>query len=144
MMLKLLCILSLAIVLKTEIVQILSLNRHGARYALNSLYDGNNTKNDWGELTAVGMRQHYTYGQNLRKLYVDDAKLLLPSYNHSQIEAYSTKYNRTIMSLVSQFQGMYPEGTGTQLPNLDQKLLVPPYKYNDDINERKFALPLGR
>ena len=43
--------------------------RHGARYYLNKYYDWNTT--NWGELSAVGMRQHQKLGQMLKRDYID-------------------------------------------------------------------------
>lgn len=45
-----------------ELAQVVSIFRHGARYTINSLYDGNDTKYIWGELSPAGMRQHQTFG----------------------------------------------------------------------------------
>lgn len=50
------------IVVDSKLVQVVSLFRHGSRYVLNSLYDGNDTKYIWGELTSTGMRQHQNLG----------------------------------------------------------------------------------
>lgn len=59
---KCILLLTLIAIAATKLVQVVSFFRHGARYALNSLYDGNETKYIWGELTSVGMRQHQTFG----------------------------------------------------------------------------------
>lgn len=42
----------------TKLAQVVSMFRHGSRYVLNSLYDGNDTRWMWGELASTGMRQH--------------------------------------------------------------------------------------
>lgn len=60
-------ILLLFTVANSKLEQVVSFFRHGARYALNSYYDGNDTKYTWGELTSVGMRQHQGLGEILRK-----------------------------------------------------------------------------
>ena len=52
---------------EAKLHQVVSAFRHGARYHLNSMYDGNDTRPLWGELTAVGMRMHQTLGKTLRK-----------------------------------------------------------------------------
>lgn len=52
---------------QSKLVQVVSMFRHGARYHLNSLYDGNTTLPYWGELTGVGMKQHQSLGDTLRK-----------------------------------------------------------------------------
>ena len=63
----LLSFLILFILATPKLVQVVSYFRHGARYHLNSLYDGNTTRDFWGELTGVGMRQHQTLGKILKK-----------------------------------------------------------------------------
>ena len=50
-----------------KLYQVLSLCRHGARYHEKDMWDGNDTKSMWAELTGVGMRQHKTIGELLRK-----------------------------------------------------------------------------
>lgn len=54
-----------------ELLSIVTLCRHGARYHLNDQYDGNSTYAMWGQLTGVGMREHYNLGQIYRKKYVE-------------------------------------------------------------------------
>jgi hypothetical protein len=66
-----------------ELVQLVNMFRHGARYHLNSYYDGNETLPNWGQLTSVGMRQHYTFGSMVRDLYSTQLKFLRPNFNHS-------------------------------------------------------------
>ena len=41
-----------------KLAQVVSIFRHGARYPLSSIYDGNDTRYMWGELASAGMRQH--------------------------------------------------------------------------------------
>lgn len=38
----------LVIVTQSKLAQVVSFFRHGSRYVLNSLYDGNDTKYMWG------------------------------------------------------------------------------------------------
>jgi len=49
----------------SRLYQVVSLFRHGARYHLNSYYDGNSTLDQWGEITPAGMRQHQNLGKIL-------------------------------------------------------------------------------
>lgn len=129
----------------STLVQILSLTRHGARYPINTLFDGAELASMWGELTAVGMQQHYQLGSLFRRQYVTAEQLVSERFNHSQIEAFTTHYNRTIDSMTSFVSGLYPPGTGAEFPNpVDSSLLVPPYRYQDNIPESKFALPSGK
>jgi len=110
----------LIIVLLVAVVQVVSLFRHGARYHINSYYDGNSTKEVWGELTAVGMRQHETLGKMLRKEYIDKLNFIGSTYKHGEIEIYTTDVNRTFQSVISQLYGLYPLGTGSRMPFVDK------------------------
>lgn len=55
---------------ESKLFQVVSLTRHGARYHVNSFGDGDDTKPLWGELTAVGMRQHQKLGRLFRAEYI--------------------------------------------------------------------------
>jgi len=87
------------------------------------------------------MRQHYNLGQLMRQQYVERLKFLRPSYNHSEIEVFSTTVNRAIDSATSHLIGLYPDGTGPTVPkDFNASLLVPPFKYSDDLGGES-ALP---
>lgn len=117
--------------------------RHGGRYHINSVYDGGQTHADWGQLTSVGMNQHCAFGGLLRDLYVKKLGFIRPSFNHSEVEVYSTNVDRTIMSAQSNLFGWFPSQTGETMPaGLDDGLMVPPYRFNDTI-KNDFALPNG-
>ena len=61
-------ILALCLILAhARLYQVFSLVRHGARYNERDMWDGNETKSLWFEITAVGMRQHQRLGELLRK-----------------------------------------------------------------------------
>lgn len=75
-MIKSILIVLLITLSASKLYQVTSLFRHGARYHLNALYDGNSTHNVWGELTAVGMRQHQTLGKTLNREYIQKLKFL--------------------------------------------------------------------
>lgn len=90
--------------------------RHGARYYLNKYYDWNTT--NWGELSAVGMRQHQKLGQMLKRDYID--RHVMPDmFDEKQMQIYTTDLNRTFTSALSQLFGMYPLGKGPKLPKVD-------------------------
>lgn len=59
--------ISLLLCADTKVYQLFTLSRHGARYHVQSFYDGDDTKPLWAELTAVGMRQNQRLGQLIRK-----------------------------------------------------------------------------
>jgi hypothetical protein len=75
---------------------VFEITRHGARNGLHS--DFFNTSWIPGELTGVGMRQHYLIGQQMRKKYVEDYQYLSKSYNPLELYVRSTDVNRTIQS----------------------------------------------
>lgn len=110
--------------------------RHGAREPIYDYF--NSTPFDSkGELTPVGMRQHYLLGQTLRKLYVEKEELLSENYDSKEIYVYSTNYNRTILSAMSQLYGLYPLETGPIIEDsIEKKYLNPPFETNNsDFNE---------
>lgn len=86
----------IAIILESKLYQVVSLFRHGARYHINGYYDGNATKDLWGELSSVGMRQHETLGAMLRNDYIHHLNFLPKEYVYNSIKIISTDVNRTI------------------------------------------------
>ncbi|CAJ0605960.1 unnamed protein product [Cylicocyclus nassatus] len=60
----------------------------------------------WGQLSPIGMKQHFNFGKQLRKRYVDTG-FLSKTYNSKEIYVRSTDYNRTIISSMSNLLGMY-------------------------------------
>ena len=60
-----------------------------------------------GELTPSGIRQHYLLGVRNRKKY---NTFISEYYNPNEILVYSTNVNRTIMSVYSHLQGLFPKG----------------------------------
>ena len=89
--------------------------RHGAR-APQNYYDQTNyldyVKEHWdipGELTGVGQRMHYLLGIRNRIKYIDEQHFLSKKFNPHEILIYSSPFNRTIVSVSSQLQGLYPQ-----------------------------------
>lgn len=107
---------------------VIEIFRHGAREPVYDYYNPDYFSSK-GELTSVGMRQHYVLGSTLRKEYIEKLHFLSEHYNASEIRVYSTNYNRTIMSAMSQLYGLYPLGTGSTIPFkiYDSNLWYPPY-----------------
>ena len=83
--------------------------RHGARSPCNGGFF-NNTDDiggkwaDYGGLTNVGIRQHYSLGQRLRKYYDG---FISKEYDPKEIKIYCSNYNRTMISTQSQLLGFY-------------------------------------
>ena len=61
-----------------------------------------------GELTYVGMKQHYAIGRQNRLNYVDSQPFMSPTFNASEIKIISSNFRRTIQSAMSHLLGMYP------------------------------------
>lgn len=74
-MIKILALLIAAITAASKLVYLSELYRHGARYPVNDIYDGKETKPLHGQLTGIGMRQHYLLGSYLRKDYLNELGL---------------------------------------------------------------------
>ncbi|CAD8078384.1 unnamed protein product [Paramecium primaurelia] len=102
--------------------------RHGSRTPVNCNWNCEYfIENDLlnGYLTPTGIRQHYALGQWMRKRYIVDYPLLSDIYDASQIFVYSTDVNRTIMSAMSNLQGMY-SNNGPNIPLVQESYLIPP------------------
>ena len=55
----------------------------------NSMHSLNNKKKR-GELTSVGMREHFVLGGTLRNKYIKDLHFLSETFNLSEMYVYST------------------------------------------------------
>ena len=138
------------------------INRHGARAPYLGVKNGVDVyKEKWTqieELSEVGKRMLYLLGVKVRKRYVTQHGLLSEEYNPHEIYIRSTDVNRTIESIESFLQGLYPFGTGPTIDNKvleDENITYPPNlneKYRksfDDfikenkLNDNKWALPYG-
>ncbi|EGR26874.1 hypothetical protein IMG5_206731 [Ichthyophthirius multifiliis] len=134
--------------------------RHGARYSLNSQVIQGKAEYEFykkreGQLTSVGMLQHYNFGNLVRQEYVVQKRFLPNNYDIDSTYAFSSNVNRTLQSLQSFLYGLYPLRTGIALPqNLADNLKEAPYHQNQQqqhaqqvndflINNERFALPEG-
>lgn len=110
-----------------SLIFVIETYRHGAREPIRDYWNAKEFKSK-GELTPVGMRQHYILGQLLRSEYIDSLGFLSQSYDSTELYVYSTNVNRTIMSAQSQLYGMYPLGSGPKVPdNVNFSLMIPPF-----------------
>ena len=110
------------------------INRHGARAPYLGVKNGTDVYGEkWTqieELSDVGKRMLYLLGVKVRKRYVDEYKLLSEKYNPQEIYIRSTDVNRTIESIESFLQGLYPKG-----PTFKEKLLnIPNITYPPNQN----------
>ncbi len=115
--------------------------RHGARSPLklnSELLDIFNQK--WqaaGELTSVGMRQHFLLGFRNSEVY--GKQLNITKYSPSEIFITATNYNRTILSAYSQLQGFFPPLSGPVLRAEQMLHAFPPIEYNFETELKLLA-----
>jgi len=101
---------------QAQLIFALDVIRHGARTPLIELPTSNyHWSEGLGQLTARGMVQEYDLGGSLRAQYLKQ-HLLPKHYQAGSLLAYSTDWDRTLMSAQSFLQGLYPPPTGP-LPN---------------------------
>lgn len=102
-----------------EIKFVFEMFRHGARAPFRGIVDGKDVYGyPWpgeSELSAVGRRMHFLLGTKIRKKYIEEHKFLSPNFKNGEILVMSTDVNRTLESVYSHLQGVYPPGTGPVL-----------------------------
>ena len=111
-------------------------SRHGARAPLNC--DDNRIDylgEEWtnpGELTPTGQRMEYILGLRNRQRYITEKKFISDSFDPHEILVFSTNVNRTILSMASQLQGLYPMSSksGLQLTEKQLDVSYPPINYS--------------
>ena len=136
-----------------KLIFVQTLCRHGARAPLK-LKNGTDCLGiKWdtpGELTPVGKRMEYLLGLVNRNRYITGKyKFLSDKYNPHELQIYSSDVNRTLESMTSQIQGLYPASSerGDKLTPDQYNVTFPPLNINiEDIeNETKLlndsALP---
>ena len=114
--------------------------RHGARQPYTQI---NQTTwidligvqwNGQGELTAIGSRMHYLLGISTKKKYKN---FLSSSFNPNEIFIISSNFNRTIMSVAANLQGIYDNTTTDNLTDIQINNAIINNKNNSEkINEK--------
>ncbi|KAM9187315.1 prostatic acid phosphatase isoform 2-T2 [Dugong dugon] len=94
--------------------------RHGDRSPIETFPNDPIKESEWpqgfGQLTKVGIQQHYELGAYMRKRY---EKFLNESYKREQVYIRSTDIDRTLMSAMSNLAALFPpEGISIWNPNL--------------------------
>lgn len=136
------------VVAQAAVVWVAEMSRHGSRSPeKNFPWDEDGR---WaiglGELTSMGMRQHYLIGSELRQRYVLDQEVISAPFNETTVWIQSSDVNRTLMSAESQMTGLFPQG-----PSIDfdqAAAFVPPIQIADIQTQLEdlgaFALPFQR
>jgi len=121
--------------------------RHGARGPLKLSKDGLDLLGvNWkatGELTPVGKKMHYLLGLRNRQRYIIENKLLSEKFDPHELVVFSSDLNRTLLSVTSQLQGLYPINSSNEdTLNPEQvEVAVPPVNITfDDISDAKNTL----
>jgi hypothetical protein len=113
-------------------VYIAEVCRHGARSPwAYAPWDNDGRWTAPEQITPSGLRMHYLMGYELRNRFVIQEQFLSQNYRDGEVYAYSTDYNRTIMSAQSQLLGLYPSGTGPEIAPEVTKKAVPPIAVRD-------------
>jgi hypothetical protein len=130
------CSLLLSIILihsiTSELRFVYNIFRHGARSP--SLPKGKLTDmlgKPWqgsGELTTIGMRMHYILGAR-NKIKYDG--FLSKHYDQNEIYVMSTYKDRTLLSVLSHLNGLYPPETGPTISEVTEDIAVPPVAINN-------------
>ena len=126
-----------------ELIFVLTHFRHGARAPQNYLNKTSHQDyifNQWdrpGELTGMGQRMHYLLGLRNRERYINHTKFLSEKFDPHEMLIYSSSFNRTLLSVASQLQGLYPQSLelGERLKDEQIKNAIPIVNLSQDIKE---------
>lgn len=106
--------ISLFSLYNSKLIFVMTHFRHGAR-APSTKGNKDQVGEEWnlasGQLTGVGERQQYLLGFRNRIRYVTEEKLLSEKYDPSEFLIITSDYDRTIISLLSHLQGLYPQSS---------------------------------
>ncbi|XP_073397724.1 lysosomal acid phosphatase [Dendrobates tinctorius] len=116
--------------------------RHGDRSPVKAYPTDVHQESAWpqgfGQLTQIGMRQHWDLGQALRARYKG---FLNESYDRHEIYVRSTDVDRTLMSAEANLAGLYPPaGAEVFNPNISWQPI--PVHTVPDSDERLLKFPI--
>jgi len=71
--LRTILLLVLAVIFtRSKLLYMSTVFRHGARYPINNMYDGKQTSATHGNLTNIGLREHYNLGNYIKNDYINN------------------------------------------------------------------------
>ena len=118
------------------------LSRHGARAPLSLNEHGEDLLGiKWdapGELTPIGKRMEYLLGLRNRERYIKrNDSFLSEEFDPHELVVFSSDINRTLLSMQSQLQGLYPiSPEKSDILNFDQnKTSVPPINISGIVDD---------
>ena len=110
----------------TKLVYVSELTNEGARSSIGPTPFPNKV---WpsgpGEITPMGLRQHYLVGYDLKTNYASRLNLQT-DYSPYNIYVRSTNHNFTLMGAESELEGLFPPDLRKDLTEAQAKLAVPP------------------
>lgn len=127
--------------LNDKLIFVMTHFRHGARSP--SIINGvDNIGERWefdSELTGVGERMLYLLGLRNRLRYIKEYKFLSEKYNVNELLIISSNRKRTVVSLSSYLQGLYPqsEKLGNNLTEVQLKNGNPPVNVSNPRIEKE-------
>jgi len=127
-----LILLSLIQFVDAELIMAAEFFRHGARTPIKHSYKTSHSERGKGELTTLGLQQHYSLGKQLRQKYIENLNFLSSTYNSSELHIKSSWKNRSYHSLIAQLYGLYPDientsSTESFFNNVFPELTLPPH-----------------
>ena len=118
--------------------------RHGARAPLELNENNEDILGEkWsnvGELTGIGQRMEYVLGLKNRYNYITNKyKFLSEKFDPHELLVYSTFLNRTLLSMTSQLQGLYPTSSkkGEILNSQQKEFSSPPVNISYEEIEKE-------
>ena len=126
-----------------ELIFVLTHFRHGARAPQNYLDKTQYVDyifDHWerpGELTGMGQRMHYLLGLRNRERYINQTNFLSEKFDPHEMLIYSSCFNRTLLSVASQLQGLYPQSQklGETLDEEQRKKATPIVNLSQNIKD---------
>ncbi|KAE9549288.1 hypothetical protein FO519_007490 [Halicephalobus sp. NKZ332] len=105
------------IVFGDELMLVQTLFRHGDRTPTGTYpkdpYQEDSWPFSWGQLTVLGMKQHFEQGMKLRDRYTIEYPFMPTDYKDYNVYVRSTDYNRTLMSAYAHLAGFYMDSNST-------------------------------